>query len=203
MLQKRTVAPATLALLKELMALPVLEPFYLVGGTALALQIGHRKSIDLDFFCDEEHDQEAIIQALPEPKIEFGRGKVFLGLHVQKVKCDFVRYMFPRIEELVVEEDVRMASPLEIGGMKLWAITRRGAKKDFVGLYFLLKQFSMDELIEFFRNKFPNIEPLMVLRSLTNFADAEEEADPEMLVDVSWPEMRREIQQKVESFLRK
>lgn len=203
MLQKRTVDPATFSLLKELMGLPILEPFYLVGGTALALQIGHRKSIDLDLFCDVDHDQDEILKSLPSPKEEFGRGKVFLGLYVQEVKCDFVRFMFPRIEELVIEEEVRMASPLEIAGMKLWAITRRGAKKDFIDLYYLMKQFSLEEMMAFFRKKFPSIEPFMVIRSLTYFIDAEEEVDPEMFEDISWEEMREDIKQKVEAFLKK
>lgn len=202
MLQKRTVEPATFSLLKELMGLPILESFYLVGGTALALQIGHRKSIDLDLFCDKEHDQEAIINALPEPKQEFGRGGVFLGLYIREVKCNFVKYLFPRIEPLIVEEGIRMASPMEIAGMKLWAITRRGSKKDFIDLYFLLKQFSLEEMISFFKKKFPSVEPFMVIRSLTYFQDAEEEADPEMFSDVSWKEMKEEVKRKVESFLR-
>lgn len=184
------------------MALPILESFYLVGGTALALQLGHRKSIDLDLFCDVDHDQDAIIKSLPNPKREFGRGTVFLGLYIQEVKCDFVKYPFPRIEPLIVTEGVRMASPMEIAGMKLWAITRRGAKKDFIDLHFLLEQFSLKEMLEFFRQKFPTIEPFMVIRSLTYFEDADEEVDPEMFMDISWEKVKVGIRNTVEAFLK-
>jgi predicted nucleotidyltransferase component of viral defense system len=182
--------------------LPVLAPFYLVGGTALALQFGHRKSIDLDFFCDEAHDQEEIIAALPEPKMEFGRGKVFLGLYVNEVKCDFVHFMFPRVKELIIEEGIRMASPLEIAAMKLWAITRRGAKKDFIDLYFLMEQFSLKEMLDFFARKFPTIEPFMVIRSLTYFEDADQESDPEMYINISWADIKEAVQNRVELLLR-
>ena len=183
------------------MALPALEHFYLVGGTALALQIGHRISVDLDFFCDHAHDQEAILQQLPIPHTEFARSNVFLGCYVQGVKCDFVKYLFPLIEPLIVESGIRMANPLEIAAMKLWAITRRGSKKDFIDLYFLLKKMSLQEMLTFFSQKFPTIEPFMVVRSLTWFEDAEEDFDPEMLLSVTWPAVKREIKHTVEKFM--
>ena len=175
MLQRQAVEPETLSLLKDLMVMPVLADFYLVGGTALALQIGHRKSIDLDLFCDSPHDQESIVNALPIPYDQFSRSEVFLGVNVKGVKCDFVKYLYPRIQPLVEIEGIRMASLLEISAMKLWAITRRGSKKDFIDLYFLLDHFTFKEMFEFFQRKFPSIEPFMVLRSLTWFEDAEEE----------------------------
>lgn len=201
MLQNQAVEPATLSLLKELMNLPLLEDFYLVGGTALALQLGHRKSIDLDLFCDAEHDQDAILATLPKPYEEFSRSNVFLGCHIKGVKCDFVKYLFPRIEPLVIIEGVRMASLLEIASMKLWAITRRGSKKDFVDLYFLLKIFSLNEMLIFFRKKFDSIEPFMVVRSLTWFEDAEEDFDPVMLENVTWKVVKTEIVKVVTQFL--
>ena len=201
MLHREAVEPATLSLLKEIMALPVMQEFYLVGGTSLALQIGHRKSIDLDLFCDENHDQEAILNSLPHPYEEFSRSSVFLGCNVQGVKCDFVKYPFPRIEPLILEEGIRMASPLEIAGMKCWAITRRGSKKDFVDLYFLLKLFSLEKILHFFQQKFPTIEPFMLVRSLTWFGDAESDFDPEMIVDLSWDQVKEEISSTVRVFL--
>ena len=185
------------------MKLPVLADFYLVGGTALALQIGHRKSIDLDLFCDSSHDQEQIVQVLPIPKVEFARTPVFLGVTVNGVKCDFVKFLFPRIEPLLEVEGVRMAKPIEISAMKLWAITQRGSKKDFIDLYFLLKQFSFEEMFEFFRRKFSSIEPFMVLRSFTWFGDAEEDLDPFMLEPITWEEIKDGLVEEIEEYMGK
>ena len=185
------------------MNLPELADFYLVGGTALALQIGHRKSIDIDPFCDSAHDQEKIVHALPTPKVEFARSSVFLGVTVNGVKCDFVKFLFPRIEPLLVVEGVRMAQSIEISAMKLWAITQRGSKKDFIDLYFLLKQFSFEEMFEFFKRKFPSIEPFMVLRSLTWFGDAEEDLDPFMLEPITWEDMKQGLIAEIEEYMGK
>jgi predicted nucleotidyltransferase component of viral defense system len=185
------------------MRLPALEDFYLVGGTALALQIGHRKSVDLDFFCDSDHDQDKIFDELPEPKSKFALNRVFLGVHIDGVKCDFVRHSFPRIQPLVIEEGVRMASLLEIAAMKLWAITRRGAKKDFADLFYLLKSYSLEEMFAFFSEKYPSVEPFMVLRSLTFFGDAEMDLDPDMLEDIGWEEMRNGIVKAIQEFAKK
>jgi hypothetical protein len=203
MLQRKAVDPETLSLLKELMALPELSDFYLVGGTALALQIGHRKSIDLDLFCDSAvaFDQDTIIQVMPQPFTEFARSEVFLGIHIREVKCDFVKYPFPRIDPLVIREEVRMASMIEIAAMKLWAITRRGSKKDFIDLYFLLKRYSLKEMFDFFRKKFPSVESLMVIRSLTWFEDAEEDLDPVMMDTTSWETIKSGIRETVNSFM--
>ena len=77
--------------------------------------------------------------------------------------------------------------------MKLWAIARRGSKKDFFDLYFLLREFDIMELMAHFVAKMPNVQPFLISRSITYFNDAEEEVDPEMLEDVSWEEVKQGI----------
>ncbi len=201
MLFKQTVEPATFSLLKELIQLPSLQDFYLVGGTALALQIGHRKSIDLDLFTDSEYDQDLILSEFEWDYEEFGRSKIFLGVRIQGIKVDIVKYLFPCINPLVVEEGIPMANREEIAGMKLWAIARRGTKKDFIDIYFLMKEFSLQEMIDFFQRKFPNIGPLLILRSMTYFEDADLDPDPDMLVEISWEEIKESIRVQVSSFL--
>ena len=165
------------------------------------MQIGHRESVDLDLFCESGYDQDKIYESLPQPNEKFSQSEVFLGVNIRGVKCDFVKYSFPRIEPLVIEDGIRMASSLEIAGMKLWAITRRGSKKDFIDLYFLLKQYSLDEMVTFFRRKFPNIEPFMVLRSLTWFEDAEENPTPEIYHDIEWEEIKETINKAANKYL--
>jgi hypothetical protein len=193
MLQRATVVPGTLSLLKDLMKLEALQDFYLVGGTALALQIGHRISEDLDFFLDGPLDHDKILEALPLDTIEKARRPIFYGVYINGIKCDFATNTFPRKLPLLEVEGIRMAQPLEIAAMKLWAITRRGAKKDFWDLHFLLKQFELMEMLTFFRTKYPSVEPMMVARSLAYFVEAEEDEDPKPILAAKWGDVKEDI----------
>lgn len=166
----------------------------------MALQFGHRLSVDLDFFTDGEFDPDKISLALPDGYLEFGRSRVFYGAHIEGIKCDFVRNLFPLQLPLIVDEGVRMAQPLEIAAMKFWAITRRGAKKDFWDLYFLLQQFSIAEIFAFFGKKYPNIDPMMVSRSLAYFNDADAESDPVAILPATWQEVKQTISLKLRTY---
>ncbi|MEY3443111.1 MAG: hypothetical protein RLZZ519_1392 [Bacteroidota bacterium] len=200
MLQRTAVLPGTLSLLKQLSAVPQLSGYYLVGGTALALQFGHRLSIDLDFFTDQEFDPYEITEGLPEGFQEFARSKIFFGAHIEDIKCDFVKNLFPLQLPLILDEGVRMAQPLEIAAMKFWAITRRGAKKDFWDLFFLLQQFSLGEIFAFFSKKYPSIDPMMVSRSLAYFNDADQESDPVAIIPVTWQEVKTKIGKELRAY---
>lgn len=200
MLYKRTVEPSTFSLLAELMALPPLNDFYLVGGTALALQIGHRWSVDIDLFCDLRWDTESLMECLPKPHEKTAATSVFQGYYIGEVKCDFVRYLYPRQLPLVIEEQVRMASPLEIAAMKLMAITNRGKKKDFVDLHFLLKMYSLKEIFDLFVQKFPGTQPFLVARSLSYFEDAELDPDPLIFKPTEWSKIKESIRKSVNEF---
>ncbi len=87
--------------------------------------------------------------------------------------------------------------------MKLWAITRRGTKKDFIDIYFLLQQFSFPVLLEKFKIKFPQIEVFLVIRSLTYFADADEEKMPLMFIPTSWEAIKQHISTTIDSYINK
>jgi predicted nucleotidyltransferase component of viral defense system len=200
MLHRRTVEPSTFSLLNELMALPQLSEFYLVGGTALALQIGHRWSVDLDLFCDLVWDSESIMDSLPRPLEKAAASPVFQGYFIRDVKCDFVRYSYPRQLSLVEEDGIRMASTLEIAAMKLMAITNRGKKKDFFDLHFLFKMYSMTEIFDLFVKKYPETQPFLVLRSLCYFGDAEKEDDPIMFERIDWETIKKSIRTSVIGF---
>lgn len=202
MLHKFVLGPTAFSLLKDLMALDVLKDFYLVGGTALALQIGHRESIDLDLFCDSAFDQDLILSELPHPFEVGPRSKIMMGIYMNKVKTDFVQYPFPRKNPLVNVEEIRMADKLEIAAMKLWAITRRGSRKDFIDIYFLLQFFPLKEMIEFFKIKFEGVDLFMVLRSLKYFADAEEDPMPIMYSKDRWETMKQKVSDEVDVYLR-
>ena len=188
MLQSATVHPATLALLKKIMRSPALQQFNLVGGTALALQIGHRISIDLDLFTEEDYDDVLVLQSLAP----FGELDVlvnnppFLQLKLDNIKVDFLKFPYPLIQDFTEIDQVRLVTVENIAMMKLLAIARRGSKKDFVDLFFILKQYSLGELVKLFEKKLPHIDLFHILKSLTYFEDAELDADPKMILKASW-----------------
>jgi predicted nucleotidyltransferase component of viral defense system len=196
MLQTRTIEPRTLGLLKELMSLSMLNSFYLVGGTALALQLGHRVSIDLDLFTSEPFDPNELIKKMTE-KFDFSvvsEGSGMVISTIDDIKVDFVKMSYPILFPSVLEEQVRMLDIRDIAAMKLKAVTQRGSKKDFYDIYFLLQVMSLDEIIRLFREKFKQYEIFHVIKSLTYFEDAENNADP-IVFDkkLTWQKVKTEI----------
>ena len=204
MLQSATIYPGTLAILKQLMAIPTLKQFNLVGGTALSLQIGHRISIDLDLFSNQDFDNATIIYTL-EPLGELTvlvDNPPFLQMRLNDVKLDFLKYPYPFIQNHQEIEGVRLVSIENIGTMKLNAIARRGAKKDFFDLYFMLERYTLAQLVEQFTQTLPHVDPFHIVKSLTYFDDADKEINPEMLIKVSWQTVKKAIEKKVEAYLK-
>ncbi|GAB2606800.1 nucleotidyl transferase AbiEii/AbiGii toxin family protein [Spirosoma areae] len=132
MLHTEVLEPRTLGILKDIMALESLASFALVGGTALALQFGHRLSVDLDLFALDSFDQEVVLADLRDyiGGVEINnRNKIGLRLTIQGIKTDLVTYRYPLLYPHVTVEDTRMCTMEDIASMKLWAITNRGVKK--------------------------------------------------------------------------
>lgn len=193
MLQHQAVAPRTLRLLETICAIPELSGFNLAGGTALALRIGHRISVDLDFFGDKNFSTEEILDLMAgeKPISIISQHKNILILNVQNVKVDFVSYQYPLIAKPIVEGVIRMLATSDIAAMKLAAIAGRGRKRDFYNLYFMLKEFSMKQMIDFYNQKFHDGSEMMVARSLTFFDDADTDKIPRMFAPtVSWEEIK-------------
>jgi len=169
--------------------------FILVGGTALALQIGHRNSIDLDFFGNFEIDESEILTELEKfgNVMKSAGSKNILVCTVNDIKVDFVNYKYPFLDNHINIEGIRMASPKDIAAMKLNAIEGRGTKKDFIDLFFLLNQFSLVEMIEFYNQKYVDHTDFMMLKSLTYFSDADLLPQPKMFVDFNWENCKSKI----------
>ncbi len=196
MLQPGTVAPGTLELLKELCSIQELKDFYLAGGTALALQIGHRLSVDLDFFGNREFQTDEILNLVSaiKPTSIISQHKNILILNVSGVKVDFVNYRYPLLEEPIRENGVRVLALSDIAAMKLAAIAGRGRKRDFYDLYFLLKKFSVNEMIGFYNKKYEDGSEMMVARSLVFFDDADTDEPPILLQShITWNEVKNHI----------
>lgn len=204
MLQRHTIEPRTLGLLKAIMAIPALSGFHLAGGTALALQIGHRKSIDLDLFGARPTDKDemvALLEALGDLHI-LQHTRNILIFNINGVKVDFVNYKYPWLRDIKQEEGIRLVSLTDIGAMKLGAISGRGKKRDFTDLYFLLKQFTLPELLGFYREKYQDGNEFLVLRSLTYFDDAEEDKELELFEKAPWTEVKKTIEKEVKKILK-
>ena len=200
MLSFRAIVPHTLELLKHLMAEPYLKDCRLVGGTALALQYGHRLSIDLDMFGDVPDNDIALLEILEG----FGKvqgqktSKYIKAFVVDNIKVDFVNYThFPWIDDAVVEDGLRLASPKDIAAMKISAIVGRGSKKDFIDLYFLLQHYSLEDILGFYVQKYPQYSMFRVRMSLTYFEDAEKQENPTMFENIDWETVKKTIVQEV------
>ncbi|MEK7121465.1 MAG: nucleotidyl transferase AbiEii/AbiGii toxin family protein [Patescibacteria group bacterium] len=151
--------------------------FYLAGGTSLALQIGHRDSVDFDFFSEEDIHTKELFERLR---------KIFEGhklLKIQEepntltvlidesIKISFFTDKYRLVDKTISDENLTFASIKDIGCMKLSAITGRASNKDYIDLYFILKHFSLSDLLEKAHDKYPELERNLILKSLVYFDD--------------------------------
>jgi predicted nucleotidyltransferase component of viral defense system len=200
MLQTRTVEPGTLELLKRLMLLPVLDSFLLVGGTALALQLGHRKSIDLDLFTPTPFNGSNLLETLSsefEIKIELEEPNMLIT-NIEGIKVDFVKMSYPILYPTLLVEGVQMLDLRDIAPMKLKAVAQRGSKKDFFDIYFLLNHTPLETMLALFQQKFKMHEVFHIVKSLTYFEDAEQSADPIVFdASVTWLKVKATIRDAV------
>ena len=203
MLSIQTVQPDTLELLKAISAQQEIKQLRLVGGTALALQYGHRQSVDLDFFGKLPEDKDELIDVVRRvgEVTVLNRSKIILQMVVNQVKVDFVDYSrYPWIDEPVQGNGFVLASDKDIAAMKINAIMGRGTRKDFIDLYVLLQHYSLPQIMNFYRQKYPEFSEYRALLSMTYFDDAEMQDMPLMFIDTPWESMRTSIIQAVEAY---
>lgn len=197
MLYKSAVNPDLLRILEQLMQMDVFSDLRLVGGTALALQIGHRESVDIDLFGKIDFEEQEKNIELTGSIVILKKSKNINVLSIDNIKVDIVNYRYPWISELIEEDNCRLASLKDIGAMKLNAITGRGTKKDFIDLYYLLKHFPLNDLFRFYFEKFDDGNLFLVKKSLIHFEDAEPEPMPVMKEKITWDEIKTDLQKKI------
>lgn len=195
MLHYETVDTGTLALLKKLQSLSIFNEMRLVGGTSLALQIGHRKSIDIDLFGNLQVEYENLIDELKTigEVVPLKNSKNIHSLLINDIKVDIVNYEYKWLENKIIHENIYLASIQDIAAIKLNAIIGRGSKKDFIDLFFILKHYSLSEIFKFYDDKYHDGSSFLVLKSLTYFEDAEIEEMPYMFSDVTWQTVKDNI----------
>lgn len=195
MLHYKSVSAELLELLEFIMNQREFDEFNLVGGTSLALQMGHRISIDIDLFGASEIDEDLFLEVLKK----FGavqvikKSKNILICSVNGIKVDFVNYQYRLLESSLLEGNLRLVKKKDIAAMKVNAIAGRGSIKDFIDVYFLLNEFSIKEMIGFYLQKYPDGSEFMVRKSLTYFDDADNEEAPILFHDISWSEIKKTI----------
>ena len=175
--------------------------FYLGVGTAVALYLGHRKSVDFDWFSGESFgDSLVLAEHLRQNGISFETGQTSRGtLHglAENVRVSFFEYPYPRISEPVSwpEFSVEIASLDDLACMKLSAVAQRGSRKDFVDLFAISVEYKpLADLLELYRRKYSSQDIAHVLIGLTYFDDADEEPSPLLLRDMPWNSVKREFE---------
>ena len=195
MLHTETVEPSTLDLLRRLQRLPDLTSTRLVGGTALALHLGHRKSVDLDMFgtFDPIVSYRKLLADAGHSDEGADNGTV-QALRVNNVKVDLVNYPYPWLDAAIEEENSSLAGLRDIAAMKLSAVANRGRKKDFIDVARLLDVFSLDQMLSLYKEKFSVSELSFPLRGLMYFDDAEEDPMPEMFdSNFTWENVKKTV----------
>ena len=205
MLFLKTIETQTLSLLNRIQALPELADTRLVGETALALQLGHRVSVDLDVFgkWDYSIDLYSVLSSVGNvEKVSGSPDGRMAFFYIEGVKVDCVSYeMVEWLEPSLEMEGMRLAGIKDIAAMKINAITNRGARKDFVDLARLLDEHSLGEMLEWYREKYPEANPALALRSLSYFVDAETMPMPRMIIPFDWNCAKEKIRAAVRDFI--
>jgi len=189
------------------MLLEELSTCSLVGGTALSLKFGHRKSVDIDLFSEKDLSIESIIKALTaEFKSDFiyekQQPKFGLFCYINNVKIDIIHYPHPLLKSIEVIDNIKLYSELDIAAMKINAILGRGVKKDFFDLVELLKHYSLEVIIDAYQKKYPNQHYIISIPNvLTYFVDAEDSPNPISLNNTSWEEVKDILKTAVRNYL--
>lgn len=197
----KTLLPDTFRAIKLASSFPEIQSAYLAGGTSLALQVGHRISVDLDFFTREAFDQTILSDDLATHVgfIKTGTAKWTIWGNIGQTKFSLFYYEYPLLEPTVEFEGIRLAGLSDIAAMKIHAIEDRGTKRDFIDVYFLAKTFSLSEMVDFYRKKYGISDDHMylTLRALDYFEDAEKETVmPKMLAPVEWESVKKYFQEE-------
>jgi len=177
------------------------QHYYLGGGTTIAIYLGHRHSVDLDWFTEEGiTDPMRLAQNIRDKEIPFVTGQIERGtLHgtISGVRISFLEYKYPLLKPLIIWQKAacQLATLEDLACMKLSALTQRGSKKDFVDIYALgLRYFSLRDMLRLYQKKFSVEDMGHVLYGLSYFDDADKERLPKMFWDTDWRTIKKTIQ---------
>ena len=192
-----TINEKTRCVLEKIAESEIAQNFYLAGGTALAIQLGHRQSMDLDWFSEKDFSNSDLknkLASLGDFTVTSEEAGTVNGV-LDGVKVSYIQYKYPLIRPIIDFEKIKMADKKDIAAMKLDAVSSRGSKKDFIDIYFLLEDFSLKDLLAFFNEKYSKIKynKMHILKSLIFFDDAENEPLPLMVRVIEWEDIKKRI----------
>ena len=192
---REVINPQVERSLHDLQTLGILDRCYLAEGTGLALHLGHRRSHDLDFSSRDPVEPEMLIRRMKDLAgfALASQAPDTLHVTVHGIKVSFLAYPYPVLFPFATFLGVNVADPRDIACMKLSAIANRGTKRDFVDLYLMAKQCGLVHLLEWFKQKYADVNHSLtyLLKSITWFEDADKEPMPDLLAPLSWEDVKR------------
>ncbi len=206
MLQKEAIEQHTLELLKALQADSMFAQFHLAGGTGLALQIGHRLSVDLDLFSLTPFDSNFYLEYLEKEYqfvLDFSAISTLKG-SIRNIKLDFITHSYDLLMPIVETENTRLYSQADIAAMKVNAIAGNGTRsKDFIDLYFLVNKYSISQILKFYQTKYNDRNTFHALKSL-NYFDEVDLADWPVLINkkVTWEKIKITIDKHCKEYIK-
>ena len=184
--------------------------FYLAGGTALALQLGHRTSLDFDFYSQRSFKKGKLRQLLKENmlaakiKVLQDTDDTFETMVDKKINISFFHYDYPMLEKFINVQGILLASLKDIAAMKIVAISQRGKRRDFIDIFYLLNIFSLEEILKFTQKKYTEFDIYHGLRGLVYFKDADDDPEVDRIrifnKKLTWEKVKTEILKKVKEF---
>lgn len=192
--------------IKKLSSYPFISNFYLSGGTALALQIGHRESVDFDFFSQSDFDPEEILSILKRDfaieDLAIAQGT--LNCSINGIKLQFLCYPYNLLQNFIDWNRINLSSIIDIACTKMITVSSRGSKKDYIDIFFLLKQYTLEEVFEAMNKKYKNIDfnKVHILKSLTSFEEADSQPTPRMHETINWNIIKKTLLFKSTEFLK-
>jgi hypothetical protein len=196
------ITPGMRKLLASFAMSRIAKSFYLAGGTALGLQLGHRRSVDLNYYSPIEdiHSLEDILhrslESVSPLMADSGWGS--LVFQVGGVRIGFFSYGNDLVEPLVEAEGIRIASVTDIALMKMEALLERAERTDFLDLYAICQRQPLRELLDLAPRKYPDVGDFSarVIKRLVYFERADEEFSPPLLEPVEWDTVKKYFHQQ-------
>ena len=185
--------------------------FYLGGGTALALQLGHRTSVDFDFYAPRKFDNQQMSQTInrlfPGTDTSSEQPENTLRLDVMGTEVSVFYYPYPLLDPVVDYGSVSLASLTDIAAMKTAAVVQRARQRDFYDIYYLIKELGMEKIITATYQKFPWYEEnnVVVFTSLTYFTDADNDLEAERVKvfdrNVTWEMVKKRVKEETQKYV--
>lgn len=181
---------------------------YLAGGTALALQIGHRTSIDFDFYTAKQFKAGQLVNIFKENlsqyllKVLRDTDDTF-EIQINDVHLSCFYYPYPLLEKLVDFQEIRIASCQDIAAMKILAISQRGKRRDYIDIYYLIQKIGLNTILSLTQQKFKTFDIYHGLRGLVYFIDADKDEEVkrvEVFDRVSWPQIKKYISNQIKLY---